>query len=98
MIDGIQLLAAHQAAITRQEEALAARQEAADKRENLLAAQRAELLERAELLASRETVVAQREKDLAATTAALDAARTRTGELVLREREHCKMLEEILRR
>ena len=98
VIDGIHLLAAHQAAITRQEEALAARQEAADQRENLLAAQSAELLERAELLASRETAVAQREKDLAATTAELDAARTRTGELVLREREHCKMLEEILRR
>ena len=63
VIDGIRLLATHQATVTKQEKTLAARQDAADKQENLLAAQRAELLERAELLAARETAVAQREVD-----------------------------------
>ena len=98
VIDGIRLLAAHQAAATKQEKTLAARQDAADKRESLLAAQRAELLARAERLAVRETAMAQREVDLAAATAELDTARTRARELARRERENCKMLEEILRR
>src|SRR6266540_5197860 len=95
VIDGMRVLVAHQAAMTEREETLAARQAAVDERENLLAAQRVELLERAELPAARETAMAQREVDLAATTAELDATRNRVGELVLREREHCKMLEEI---
>ena len=96
--DGIRLLVAHQASLTEREKTLAARQDAAAKGESSLAAQRAELQERAELLAARENVVVQREVDLAVTTAELDATLTRAGELVLREREHCKMLEEILQR
>ena len=58
VIDGIRLLAAHQAAATNRKKNLAARQDAADKRESLLAAQGAELLARAECLAAHETAVA----------------------------------------
>src|SRR6266540_3720911 len=50
VIEGIRLLAAHQAAATNRKKNLAARQDAADKRESLLAAQGTELLARAERL------------------------------------------------
>ena len=81
VIDGIRLLVAHQTATTNQEKALAAAQDAANKRESLLAAREAELAARAESVTAREAAVAQLEGDLTDITVELNATRARADEL-----------------